>query len=327
MTVDDATSVRHVPARDVPVPAHLSPEAQAMLSLPPLGEAPASPALDDKEGWRARTAAQNEMVLASMAPRAAKIDADVEDRVVDGVPVFVITPRGIPADDRRVFLDIHGGALVMGNGECCRAMGLTTIPRTGVTTWAVYYRMPPDHPYPAPLDDCVAVYRALLRDHDPRDVIVGGSSAGGNLAAALILRARDEGLPIPAAAVLLTPEVDLTESGDSFQTNLGLDSVLTSSLMATNLLYANGHDLADPYLSPLFGDFTKGFPPTLLQAGTRDLFLSNAVRMHRALRVAGIEAELHVLEAAPHGGFFGTAPEDDELDREVRRFVDEHWRT
>jgi len=327
MTVDDATAVRHVPARDVPVPAHLSPEAQAMLSLPPLGDAPASPALDDKAGWRARTAAQNEMVLAAMARRAAKIDADVEDREIAGVPVFVIVPRGTPADDPRVFLDIHGGALVMGNGECCRAMGLTSIPRTGVTTWAVDYRMPPDDPYPAPLDDCVAVYRALLEDHDPRDVIVGGSSAGGNLAAALILRARDEGLPLPAAAVLLTPEVDLTESGDSFHTNMGLDSVLTSSLMATNLLYADGHDLADPYLSPLFGDFTKGFPPTFLQAGTRDLFLSNAVRMHRALRAAGIEAELHVLEGAPHGGFFGTAPEDDELDREVRRFVDGHWRT
>jgi monoterpene epsilon-lactone hydrolase len=322
---DDTRSTRHVPGRDIPVPAHLSPEAQAMLSLPPLGEAPPSPALDDKDGWRARTAAQNEMVLAAMAPRAATIDADVEDREIAGVPVYVITPRGITADDSRVFLDIHGGALVMGNGECCRAMGLTSIPRTGVTTWAVDYRMPPDDPYPAPLDDCVAVYRALLDDHDPRDVIVGGSSAGGNLAAALILRARDEGLPLPAAAVLLTPEVDLTESGDSFRTNLGLDSVLTASLMETNLLYADGHDLAHPYLSPLFGDFTKGFPPTFLQAGTRDLFLSNAVRMHRALRAAGIPAELHVFEAAPHGLFFGTAPEDHELDREARRFVDEHW--
>jgi acetyl esterase/lipase len=121
--------------------------------------------------------------------------------------------------------------------------------------------------------------------------------------------------------------VDLTESGDSFHANLGLDSVLTSSLMETNLLYADGHDLADPYLSPLFGDFSKGFPPTFLQAGTRDLFLSNAVRMHRALRAAGVPAELHVFEGAPHGLFFGTAPEDEELDREARRFVDEHWRT
>ena len=150
-------------------------------------------------------------------------------------------------------------------------------------------------------------------------------SAGGNLAAALALRARDEGLPLPAALVLMTPEVDLTESGDSFRTNLGVDTVLTRSLMPANLLYAAGHDLADPYLSPLFGDFTKGFPPTLLTAGTRDLFLSNAVRMHRALRAAGIPAELHLLEAAPHGGFFRTSPEELELEAEVRRFVVEKW--
>jgi acetyl esterase/lipase len=94
--------------------------------------------------------------------------------------------------------------------------------------------MPPDHPYPVPLDDCVAAYRALLRDHRPDDIVVGGVSAGGNLAAALILRARDEGLPLPAGAILLTPEVDLTESGDSFRTNLGLDPLLTRSLMPAN---------------------------------------------------------------------------------------------
>ena len=87
-----------------------------------------------------------------------------------------------------------------------------------------------------------------------------------------------------------------------------------------NQLYAGGHDLADPYLSPLFGDFTPAFPPTFLQAGTRDLFLSNTVRMHRKLRSAGVDAELHVFEAMPHGGFFG-APEDAELDAEVRRFI------
>ena len=157
------------------------------------------------------------------------------------------------------------------------------------------------------------------------DAIVRGGSAGGNLAAALILRARDEGLPLPAAAVLMTPELDLTESGDSFHTNLGVDSVLTQSLMPANLLYAGGHDLAHPYLSPLFGDFTKGFPPTFLATGTRDLFLSNTVRMHRALRSADISAELHVLESAPHGGFFGAAPEDADLVREIRRFCDTHW--
>jgi acetyl esterase/lipase len=223
-----------------------------------------------------------------------------------------------------VYLDIHGGSLIMGGGACCRAMGIRAAARVGARTWAVDYRMPPDHPYPTPLDDCVGVYRRLLVDHAPRDIVVGGASAGGNLAAAMVLRARDEGLPLPAGLVLLTPELDLTESGDSFATNLGVDTVLRRSLMSASRLYAGGHDLAHPYLSPLFGDMTKGFPPTLLQAGTRDLFLSNAVRMHRALRRAGIEAELHVCEAMPHGGFFG-APEDREIDDEVRRFADRCW--
>lgn len=98
-------------------------------------------------------------------------------------------------------------------------------------------------------------------------------AARGNIAAATILRARDEGLLLPAAAVLLTAELDLTESGDSFHANMGVDTVLTQSLMPANLLYAAGHDLTDPYVSPLFGDFAKGFPSTILTAGTRDLFL------------------------------------------------------
>src|SRR6185503_14414049 len=117
-----------------------------------------------------------------------------------------------------------------------------------------------------------------------------------------------------------SPEVDLTESGDSFTTNLGIDHVL-GLLMQTNLLYANGHDLGHPHLSPLFADVT-GFPPTFIQAGTRDLFLSNAVRMHRKLRNAGLDAELHVWEAMPHGGFGGATPEDLEIRLEIRRFLD-----
>lgn len=170
----------------------------------------------------------------------------------------------------------------------------------------------------------MAAYRALLEIHRPEEIVIGGGSAGGNLAAALILRARDEGLPMPAAAYLGTPELDLTESGDSFQTNMGLDARLTESLMPASLLYAAGHDLRDPYLSPLFGDFSKGFPPTMLTAGTRDLFLSNAVRMHWALRAQGIHAELFIEEAASHGGF-GGCPEGDLVTKELARFLDAHW--
>jgi epsilon-lactone hydrolase len=318
-----ATSTLRLPARDIPVPASLSPQAQAIIAMGPVG-APAYPKHDDA-AWRTWIAERDAEFLSQFGDRASNIAADVDVLDVEGVRVYLVKPQGLPKDDRRAILEIHGGAFVMGGAERCRIAGLRAVGRSQVRTCAVDYRMPPDHPYPAPLDDCVTVYRALLEDHDANEIIVSGGSAGGNLAAALILRARDEGLPLPAAAVLMTPEVDLTESGDSFRTNLGLDNVLTESLMQPNLLYAGGYDLTHPYVSPLFADFRRGFPPTILTTGTRDLFLSNTIRMHRALRAAGVPADLHVVEAAGHGGFFGLAPEDADLEAEIRRFIDAHW--
>jgi acetyl esterase/lipase len=129
---------------------------------------------------------------------------------------------------------------------------------------------------------------------------------------------------MPGATILLTPALDLTQSGDTFRTNLGVDTVITRSDPSALLLYAGGHDLRDPYVSPVYGDLARGFPPTLLASGTRDVLLSDTVRMHRALRAVDVPAELHVLEAAPHGFFRGATPEDRELDREVRRFIGEH---
>jgi acetyl esterase/lipase len=172
------------------------------------------------------------------------------------------------------------------------------------------------------MDDVAASYRDALTRHTPGKVAVVGVSAGGGLAAAAILKLRDLGLPLPGAAVLLTPELDLTESGDSFETNRDVDTNLGQRLTESIALYADGHDLRDPYLSPLFGDVRRGFPPTLLISGTRDLFLSNTVRFHRALRNVRIKEDLHVFEAMPQGGFFG-APEDAESVREQRQFIDE----
>jgi monoterpene epsilon-lactone hydrolase len=317
---EPTTSGRLVPERPLPAPASVSPHAQAMLAMP-WREGEPYPPVDDPEAWRRYIRQMDDGLQQMMAPGVASSRAEVHADALDGVPAFRITPEHLqPALEGWVQLDIHGGALIMGGGESCRIMGIRAAERAGLPTWSVDYRMPPDHPYPTPLDDCMTAYRALLRDHPPSRIVIEGGSAGGNLAAALVLRARDEGLPLPAGLVLITPEVDLTESGDSFATNLGVDNVLTRRLMPANLLYANGHDLAHPYLSPLFGDFTRGFPPTFVQAGTRDLFLSNAVRMHRALWRAEVPVELHIFEAMPHGGFFG-APEDHELEAAVRRFV------
>jgi epsilon-lactone hydrolase len=315
--------------RTIPVPSSVSPEAQQFLASGLAlanDNAAGAPAADDLDGWRALIEGANEGLAMAMEMRVAHLDPTVEVMTVGDVPVFVLTPDGGSDDaEQPIYLDIHGGAFYMGGGDACRAMAKNTVAQVQMRTWSVDYRMPPDHPYPAALDDCIAVYRRLVEVQAPGRIIVGGQSAGGNLAAALVLRARDEGLPMPAGLVLLTPEADLTESGDSFATLLGIDPLLTESLATSIAMYAGDRDLTDPYLSPLFGDLTPPFPPTLLQAGTRDLFLSNVVRMHRKLRAGGVEAELHVFEAMPHGGFWGS-PEDDDLAEEVRRFVAAHLR-
>lgn len=303
------------PRTDFAPPRSISPEAQAVLAASPY--APAEfPTSDDPEVWRRHVAEQDARIADLFGAAGALPGIAIHQETIAGVPVYGATPDG--ADGARVILDIHGGALFYMGGAMVAGVAAFAAASTGYAVIAPDYRMPPDHPYPAALDDCLAVYRALLDRHDAANILVSGTSAGGNLAAALVLRARDEGLPLPAGVALLTPEVDLTESGDTFTTLLGLDRL--SRLMPLNLRYAAGAPLDHPYLSPLFGDFTKGFPPTFLQSGTRDLFLSNTVRMHRALRNAGVDAELHVWEAMPHGGFGGTS-EDAELAGELRRFA------
>jgi acetyl esterase/lipase len=311
----------------VPVPSGISPEAQQYLSsADPFGDT-APPAADaDAEAWLSWVESRDRVIverLGSMLPPDLPLERSEFE--LDGVTTYVLRPSYVPdGPDTAIYIDIHGGALIMGGGEVCRIMASGGALGRSMITWAVDYRMPPLHPFPAGLDDCVAIYRKALKERAPADIFVGGGSAGGNLAAALILRAKDEGLPMPAALVLATPEVDLTESGDSFHTNLRFDHVL-SPLMPVNLLYADGHDLTEPYLSPLFGDLT-GFPATYLQTGTRDLFLSNTVRMHRKLRAVGVEAELHVGEAMPHGGLGGTTPVDRELAAELAGFLERHRR-
>ena len=306
--------------RIIPVPRSISEEAQAALAMDRAPQSP-PPALDDKRAWHAHIDRVNSMWAPLLRDQAQTMDAQIEGRTIGGVPVFVAQPSSIPEKNLdKALLYFHGGGLVIMGGECTSYFAVMEAAATRCRVFAVDYRNPPDHPYPAALEDCVGVYRELLKEYAAEKIVISGISGGGNLAAAVPLIIRDRGLPLPAAVGLFTPEVDLTESGDSFHTNRDIDVMLPEGLPMLNALYANGHDLRDPYLSPLFADFTKGFPPTFIQTGTRDLFLSNSVRMHRALRRARIEAELHVGEAMPHGGF-GGAPEDRELREEFMNFL------
>jgi epsilon-lactone hydrolase len=315
-----------VPEREIPVPSSISPEAQAMLAMGMVGPEPEWMEVHlDATGWKQLIAAREDAVKAMSGMGGDWSGAEVEEEDLGGFVVFKITPEGVAQDDRRVYLDFHGGGFIQDGGSIACSRAVATAKDLGVQVWSVDYRMPPDHPFPTTVDDCVSAYRRLLRDRRPEEIILGGASAGGNLTAATTLKARDEGLALPAGCVMVSPCVDLTEDGDTWNTNEGVDTVMRGSFMPCFELYAGGHDLRNPYLSPLYGDFTAGFPPTILTSGTRDKLLSDTVRFHRALRAAGIEAELHVFEAFGHAGFLGRAPEDKERAREVSRFAHDHW--
>lgn len=320
-----------VPQRTVPFPSSISDAARSALEglIGADGRALnadfVAPSPDDHQAWLRVKAAVDGKYADAVKGLAGHLRSTVETVRIGSAIVHVATPETLSNADR-AYIDLHGGALVFGGGEACRAGARMQADQHGVKCYGVDYRTPPEHPYPAALDDAVSAYRYVLERHRPEGIIIGGRSAGGNLAVAALLRARDEGLPFPAGLVLLSPQVDLTESGDSFETNRLVDLVLPGPLMASNLLYTAGAELSQPYASPLFGDL-EGFPPTFLQSGTRDLFLSNTVRMHRALRRARVTAELHVFEAMPHGGFGGATPEDLELKDEINRFVQRRWAT
>jgi acetyl esterase/lipase len=315
--------------RVVPFPTSISLEARASLERlvredgVPLNSLHVLPPPEDSTAWRSIKVGANAQYAAAVERLAGGLRASVETVRTGATVIHVATPPELDRPDL-AYIDLHGGALVFGGGDACRVGAQMHADQHHVRCYGVDYRTPPEHPYPAALDDCLAAYRYVLGHHAAKNIVVGGRSAGGNLAVAMALRARDEGLPLPAGLVLLSPQVDLTESGDSFEVNKLVDVVLPGSLMASNRLYADGADPSHPYLSPLFGSF-GGFPPTFLQSGTRDLFLSNAVRMHRALRRAQVAAELHVFEAMPHGGFSGGTPEDKDLAQEVSRFVQAQW--
>ena len=174
----------------------------------------------------------------------------------------------------------------------------------------------------------MTVYQSLIKHNNPKNMAVFGTSAGGALVLEMMLRAKQAGLPMPGAIAPGTPMADVTKTGDSFYTNDMVDNVLVSRdgfCHAATLVYAHGHDLRDPMLSPVYGDM-HGFPPAILTTGTRDLLLSNTVRVHRKLREAGVEAQLEVFEGESHAQYQldDRVPETREAFGEITAFFDKH---
>jgi epsilon-lactone hydrolase len=319
---------RTVPGREIPVPGTVSDAFRTQVAAP--YRAPAWNANPkDAAGWKELI---DKLAKATAAPIPAlrdQLGVTSESAVIGGVKVFVIQPKTIPEANRnRLLLHIHGGGYVYNPGEAGTLEAVLMAGLGGYKVISVDYRMPPDAPYPAAMDDATAVWKAMQGMQDAKRMAVFGTSTGGGMTLALMLRAKAEGIALPAAMGLGTPWSDMTETGDTYKTNEWLDNVLVSYsgyLTPAAKLYANGRDLKDPQLSPIYGDFS-GLPPALLVTGTRDLFLSNTARTHRKLRDAGIEADLHVFEGMSHAQYLAApnSPETKQVFGEMARFFDSH---
>jgi acetyl esterase/lipase len=314
----------HVPARFIPVPTTISPQAQTFLShAPPVG-ATATPELDDVAGWKRHIAQSDHDMLPLMKRFAASYPAQWSMHRLADCALFEIVPvNADPTNSQRAILYIHGGGFTMGGGENAVYAAMSFAGMARCKTFSLDYRMPPDHPFPAAIDDGVVAWRQLIRRFKPENFAIYGASAGANIAPALILKLRALGLPLPAACGVHSPASDMSESGDTYQTNQVIDIVLKQPLPKQMMLYAGGNDPRDPLLSPAFADYSGGFPPTILTSGTRDLLLSSTVMLHRAMRRGGVDARLHVWEAMTHAPFFG-APEEQELYAETVGFLLDH---
>ena len=324
---ESGETLRH--AKTFPVPSTISKEAQAFIegsnsiSLP---KPPSTPSTDQewKQAQKTMNAHVEGMFGAFFATPSAR--RMMNERVIAGVTVREFTPENLPASKRdKVLIFLHGGAYVYFSGEVGAFEALTMAQQGQYRVVAVDYRMPPEHPFPAAVDDTVAVYKALLKSYQAQNIGIFGGSAGGGLAAATVIAARDSGSPLPGAVALNTPWSDLSKTGDTYFTNEWVDTQLPTyegPLGAAARLYAGKYDLKHPLLSPVYADYDKGFPPSILISGTRDLFLSCTVRLHRKLRQAGVPAELHVFEAMWHG--FANVPEGQEANAEIVAFFDRH---
>ncbi|MGY3621861.1 alpha/beta hydrolase [Bradyrhizobium sp. USDA 10063] len=299
----------------------VSPEMQAIIGAPypPYFNAdPKTPA-----EWK------DLFLITGVPAMKAKLGVKVEETSIAGVHCFVVTPNTIALENRRrLLIHVHGGGYVFGAGEAALPEAIMMAGFGGFKVISVDYRMPPDFPYPAALDDAMAVWKEVLKSHERHRLAIFGTSTGGAMALAMVLRAKDERLPLPAAIAPGTPWSDIDKIGDSYASNEWVDNVLVTWdgwLGRAAKLYANGTSLKNPYISPIYGDF-KGFPPTILTSGTRDLFLSNTVRTHRKLRRAGVIADLNVYEAQSHAQyqFNVDAPETKEAFTDIAKFFDRY---
>jgi acetyl esterase/lipase len=306
--------------RIVPVPTNISPEAQKMLARLE-SDAPVSETLEQRrtgtDKWQAGVGEEFKKLY----------PVNVTSDTIAGVPVRIITPLTIAPENRdRVLINLHGGGFNSDSGSLSETIPEANL--SGVKVIAVLYRLAPEHPFPAGLDDAIAVYKELLRTYKPDRIAIYGTSAGAILTAEVTAKLKQIKLPLPAVTGIFSGLGDLGHSGDSislFALN-GFSGHLDDPRpnKSDSKEYAGSTPLNDPILSPIYADLT-GFPPTLFITSGRDLLLSGTADLHRAYLRAGVDAHLVLFDALPHA-FWNNPhlPESKEAHALMAQFLAKH---
>ena len=314
----DADGTAHI-TRVVPMPATISPEAQTWLES--LTRTTSGP-----ETLAERRARTDEWRMKDSAEARRIYPVNVEEASIAGVRTDIITPLSMPAENKsRVLINLHGGGFNSDSGSLIEGVPIANLAKIKVVS--VYYRLAPENPFPAAVDDVIAVYKELLKTYKPKSIGIFGTSAGAILTCEVTAKLKQLGVPLPGALGIFSSLADFSRAGDSWQlfTLNGFPGALepTDPKNPHESEYAAKTDRKDPVLSPLFSDL-HGWPPSLSVTSTRDILLSGTTIFHRALLAAGDDAQLVVFEALPHAFWYHfQLPETREALELMAKFLDE----
>jgi epsilon-lactone hydrolase len=294
----DADGTAHI-TRVVPEPSMISPEARKWLDSTTHSQ-------HGPQTLEQRRAATDEWRARDSAEALKQYPVTIKETMIAGVKVDSITPLQVPRENlHRVLINLHGGGFNSDSGSRIEGDPIANLAKIRVVS--VYYRLAPEYPFPAAVDDVVAVYKELLKTYKPKSIGIFGTSAGGILTCEVAVKLKQMGLPLPGGMAVLSALGDFSRVSDSKQlfTLDGLPGILkpTDPAHLPDDQYVGKTDRRDPVLSPLFADL-KGMPPTLFVSGTRDLLLGDTSTMHRAMLHAGVDARLVVFEALPHAFWY-----------------------
>jgi acetyl esterase/lipase len=314
----DSDGTLHV-TRVIPLPNTVSPEAQKFLASirPPTGPA---------KSLAERRAEAEEGQRKFAEKSAAAYQVKIEEGTMAGVRTKVVTPLTIPkGKQKRVLINVHGGGFYGDYGSMLETIPIAHLTQTKVV--AVLYRLAPENPFPAAVEDTVAVYKHLLQQYKPQNIGLYGTSAGAILTPEATVRFRQLGLPLPAVLGVFSGTGDLSKAGESaalYALNGFVGPLAPPSKEPRLRLYLGKNEPTDPVVSPLYADL-KGFPPTLFVTSTRDTGLSGTTILHRAFLRAGVDAQLVVFEALPHAFWvYPDLPESKEVLAIMAGFFDQH---